>query len=312
MSDQPRKRRTNANQDKARQKEQSDRFDQVRVYNRGTQSEIGAEVLHEPDDRRRAFDRLLAKDPFGDSVVYFVANARTFNKIPVTPAEWAPLVPEIEKYVIDEIKHRLSPTDFELFRQHHLEPPDEARARIYAAMDSVIFQAAVAGGPIILKAPDIHQRVTYWTLEGDYGARCWKRLGNCFAQFTLVPLGKKKGSLEGWWAQSRSDLIKETKKLQKSLRARFQERNGIPADWVLLDAVVDTVEREPDTFPKFGRIEDLFQRFLSAQPDSLRSLLAGRSVARHLTPMDFTDELIGWVTGYDASSVRQVVYRLRS
>ena len=230
----------------------------------------------------------------------------------MTPSERAPLVSEIEKYVIEEIKHRLSPTDFELFRQHHLEPPEETRARIYAAMDSVIFQAAVAGGPIILLAPDIQQRVTYWPLEGDYGARCWKRLGDYFAQFTLVPLGKKKGSLEGWWARSRSDLIKETKKLQKSVRARFQDSNGIPADLVLLDATVDTVKGEPDTFPKFGRIEDLFQRFLSAQPKSLRNLLAGRSVAGHLRPIDFTDELIGWVTGYDAPSVRQLVYRLRS
>ncbi len=234
--------------------------------------------------------RRFGRDPSEmDVVIHFVPSASTINRIPTTASERALLVSEVEKYVIEEIKYRLSQTDFDLFQQHRLEPPDEALPRIYAAMDSVIFQAALAGGPTILVAPDILQRVTDWTLAGDTGARRWKRLGNCFAQFTLMPQGKK-GSLEGWWARSRSDLIKETKKLQKSLRERFRERNDIPADWVLHDAAVDTVEAERGTFPKLGRIEAPLQLFLSAQPAALRNL-----IAESLTPMLFTDQLIGWL-----------------
>jgi hypothetical protein len=124
-----------------------------------------------------------------------------------------------------------------------------------------------------------------------------------------VPLGEKKGSLEGWWARSRSDLIKETKKLQKCLRARFEGRNNIPADWVLLDAAKDVIEGEPDTFPKLGQIEAHLQLFVSAQPESLRKLVTGKLVAGHLTPMDFTDELIGSITNYERDSVRQVISR---
>ena len=44
--------------------------------------------------------------------------------------------------------------------------------------------------------------------------------GTTSAQFTLVPLGKKKGSLEGWWARSRSDLIKEKLKKPAKISAR--------------------------------------------------------------------------------------------
>jgi len=306
MKGKSQKRRTTANQDESQRTLKRNRFGELRAYSKVTEREIGREVLRGPDDSKPALERLLARDPsFTDFVIHFVPGARTVNRILTTSSGRALVVSEVEKYVTAELSHRLSQTDFELFQRHHLEPPGEALPRIYAAMDSAIFQVAVEQGPIILLAPEILQRVTDWTLEGDSGARCWNRLGNYFAQFTLVTLGLKTSSLEGWWAWSRTDLIQEVRELQKSLQARFQARNNIPADWVLLDAAVDTVEGEPGTFSKLGQINVPLQLFLSAQPQPLRNLLAGS-----LTPALFVDQLIGWITNYAPGSVRQVIYRL--
>jgi hypothetical protein len=315
MSSQGQKRKTNANQDEAQQKPKTGRFDELRIYSRSPEREIGREVLRNRDDLKPAMERLLARDPsVTDFVIYYVPSARTLNKIPTAASEQAPLISELEKYLTAELSHQLSQRGVTKPASNSYDDiasslPDEALPTVCAAMDSAIFQLAVEQGPIILLVPDILQRVNDWTLEGDNGARCWKRLGKYFAQFALVPLGKK-GSLAGWWARSRSGLIQEIKELQQSLQTRFQERNDIPADWVLLDAARDTVEGDPGTFLKLGQIEAPIQLFVSAQPESLRKLLAGRSVAGHLSPMDFTDELIGWITNYDPDSVRQVIYRL--
>ena len=308
MSSQGQKRKTNANQDEAQQKPKIGRFDEVRLYSRNPEREIGREVLREPNDLRRAIDRLLAKNPSGnDFVIHLVPGAGTINRIPGAASKQAlRLISEVEQYLTEELSHRgVTKPASNSFDDVASSLPDEALPRLYAAMDSAIFQLAVEQGPIILLASEILQRVTDWTLEGDNGARCWKRLGNYFAQFTLVPQGVKHSSLEGWWARSRTGLIQEVKKLQKSLQTKFQDRNEIPADWVLLDAAVDTVEAERGTFPKLGRIEAPLQLFLSAQPPALRNL-----IAESLTPMLFTDQLIGWITNYEPDSVRQVIHRL--
>jgi hypothetical protein len=280
-------------------------FGELRAYSRNPAREIGREFLRGPSDLRYASMRLLEKYPSEkDLILEIVPDARTLNKILTTPSNRMIVVSEIEKYVTEELSHRLSQKDFEIFQQHRLEPPDDtALARICTAMDDVILEAAVQQGPIIFLMREIHQRVTDWTLDGDNGARRWKRLGEKFAQFTLVTQGGK-SSLGGLWARSRTTLIQEVKELQKSLQARFRGGHDLPADWGLHQAATDTVEGEPATFPKLLQIDAPFQLFLSAKPESLRNLIAG-----YLTPALFTDELIGWNTNYEPGSVPQIIRR---
>jgi hypothetical protein len=275
-----------------RPSQKSGHYGEVRVYSRSTELEVGREALSGPDDYRPAVERLLANAPSErDFVIHFVPSPRTLNKISMTPTERSFVISELEKCIIGELRQRLSPTEVAL-------------SRICTAMDEVIFQVAVEQGPAIFLVPVVLQRVSDWTIEGKDGARRWKRLGGCFAQFALVTQGVKTSLVP--WKMSRNAIIKEVRKLRRVLHARFQERHALPANWVLLNAAEDAVEAGSETFPKLVEIKDRFQLFVNTQPEALRNLLAG-----HFTPADFTDQLIGWITNYKPGSVAQIIRRLR-
>jgi len=285
----------------------TEHFGEIRVYSSTTEREIGREVLKGLNDLKPALDRLLARDPtVKDFVFDFVPSPRTLIRIPTTASERRLAISALEKYVTEELRHQLSQTDFDLFQQHRLEPPDEAALpRIYAAMDKVIFQAAVEQGLIIFLVPEIHQRVTDWSLEGENGERRFEELGKCFAQFSRVIRGAQKAPLAPRWVRSRSAIILEVKLLQKSLLLRFAMRHKLPPDRVLLDAAANIVDADPERFPKLSEIRAGLQLFVNAKPDALRLLSTGS-----LPPAPFTDQLIGWITNYKPESVAQLIRRL--
>ena len=101
----------------------------------------------------------------------------------------------------------------------------------------------------------------------------------------------QKATSHRWWSRSRKAIILEVKELRQCLRERFAERrNTLPADWILFNAAVDTVEAFSEIFPTSVHPVPL-HRFFSLEPLSLRNLIAGA-----LTPQLFTDELIGSAT----------------
>ena len=294
------------NLDRSRRDQKGGTYGELRAYSRRTEREIGRESLSGPNDLNAAFERLLAKGASENELaIHFVPSAGTRNRIPTSPVDRKIIVSELEKYVTEELSHLLSPADLELFRQHGLEPYDVAALlRIYAAMDTVILQAAVEHGPVVFLVPEILQRVTDWVLEGDDGVRRWKRLGRGFARRSEVMRGLRNTPLEPRWVRSRGAIVQEVKGLRKSLRAYFAGRIRLPPDWIMSDAAADTFEREPDTFPNLREIAGSFEGFVHADPVPLRLLLAG-----NLTPALFADQLIGWITNYAPGSVAQIIRR---
>jgi hypothetical protein len=75
----------------------------------------------------------------------------------------------------------------------------------------------------------------------------------------------------------------------------------------LLDVAMDAMQEE-SKFPKLLRIGVPFLTFIG-QPESrvLRHLLDGT-----LSPANFTDELISWMTNYEPESARQIISRHRT
>jgi hypothetical protein len=209
--------------------------------------------------------------------------------------------------VTEELRTRLSHSDFELFQRYRLEIPEEAALpRIYAAMDDVIFHAALEQGPKMFLVPEILQRVNDWPLEGDDGERRCKKLGEHFAWFSRIIRGLKPAPLVPSWSLARRKaIIREVKVLRRSLKSRFAGRRHSPPDWVLQDAAVDIVDAEPEKLPQLAKISVGLQLFVNAQPDALRLLLAG-----NLTPAPFADHLIGYITNYEPTSVAQLIRRL--
>jgi hypothetical protein len=282
----------------------SDRFGELQAYDPRSEVEVGRERLSGPDDFRPAFERLIARGP--SNLVIDIAPGRgMLNRIPTIPSEREFASSEVEKYLTEELCHSLSEADFELFRLHRLNVPDKtALPRIRAAFDDFILQAAAHQGSIIFLMPEILQRTADWQSEGEDGERRCERLGQSLARMSRVMRGTQKASLYPWWARSRSAIIREVKQLRKSLQARFAGRVRSTADWILFNAAVDTVEADPGTFPTLGQIPVPLHGFLSAEPESLHSLIAGG-----LTPPLFTDELIGWATNYEPGSVPQLIRR---
>ena len=311
MNRESHKRRADVNQDGPRQNQKSGRFGEVRLYSCGTEREIGHEVLSGYDDLKSAIERLKAKAPSERQfVAQVVLDPKTVNKIPTNESERRSRASEVEEYVTEELSYLLSPADLEQFRRYRLEPPDKAALpRICAAMDSVILQEAVEQGPEIFLMPEILQRVTDWTLEGEDGERRCERLGRAFARCSRVIRGLQTAPLDPRWVRSRPAIVQEVKELRKSLGAKFADRHNPPPEWVLLNALRDTVldmsEGKPTTmFPKLGQIELSFEAFVHAEPTPFRQLLTG-----HLTPALFTDQLIGWITNYEPGSVPQLIRR---
>jgi hypothetical protein len=281
-----------------------ERFGELRSYSSSTEIEAGREVLSGPDDFRRALERLTAT---GDACldIDFIPSPAMLNTIPTIAWQRTFLSSEIDKYLMEELRHSLCKADFELFRLHRLKVPDKAALpRILAAFDKVVLQATEEQGAVIFIHPEIHQRLADWQLEGRKGARLWERLGQSGARLARVKEGKQTGSLFPRWSRSRKTFICEVKKLSKTLRAQFAGRHSPPSDRVLQNAAADAVQAEPDTFPELGQIQISFQSFVGARPESFRSL-----IEQTLTPALYTDELIGWITNYEPGSVPQMIRR---
>jgi hypothetical protein len=210
-------------------------------------------------------------------------------------------VSDIESYLAEELKASVSSSDYENFRQHGLEIPDENSRRIVCkAIDEIILQAAIEQGPNIFLVPVVRQRLTDWALKERGGSERWEELGKRFALLARVVQGEAKAPLYPWWVRSRKEIIKELKFLRKNFPAQVTHRGRSKEE--LLNEVQHTIEENHEKFPKLLRIGFAFLTFLQSETEAFRRLLV-----EELSPANFADELISWMTNFQPESARQTI-----
>ena len=278
-------------------------FGEIRVYSQSRDCEIGREVLRSLEDLKPALDRLISQTSETDLAFYIVPESSALER--KEQADWARklVLSDLERYVGEELSWRLSPEDYQVFRERALDVPDaEAQRRIHQALDEVIMQAALQQGPKIFLLPMILQRVTDWALDARDDGRRWIQLGKQFALIGPVMRGTKKAPLDPWWVRSQKEILKEVKALQRVLQERFGQTANMPSERVLADAAADAIVGAPEIFPKLTRMGDTFHLFLGAHPVELRNLLTAA-----ISPAAFRNELLAWITNRQPESARQMI-----
>jgi hypothetical protein len=246
---------------------------------------------------------LQSKNP---SVGAFVAEIHVSAiRIPTTVSGREHLIAELQAYINEEMAHRLTTSDFELYQQHGLDVRDtSARRRIHQELDQFIQQALIEQGLKLLVVPIILQRVNDWlTVEGD-ALHYLRKLTKALTTIVGLAQGKSTAPLDSWVRYKRP-LLTETKALKKLLKEKVKGSHRLPDAHVLLDLMQEIVESSPQTFPTFTRIEIPFQ-FVQANPEMLPLLIDGE----RFTPAQFVYALIAWSTNRTAEATRQVISRL--
>jgi hypothetical protein len=279
------------------------RYGELRLHKRDGSPEIDREALDKPDDYKAAFNRLLDRNPsVTDVIIFYQPNWSGLNDFLNTT--WKELVvSDVESYLDEELKASVSSSDFENFRQHGLEIPNENSRRTVAnAIDEIILQAAVEQGPNIFLVPVVRQRLVDWALKERGGSERWEELGKRFALLARVVQGGAKVPLYPWWVRSRRDVVREVKALTRNFHPRVTHRNLSKEE--LLNEVQYTVQVHHQKFPKLLRIGVPFLLFVQSEAGAFQQLLD-----ETLSPANFTDELIAWMTNYEPESARQIISR---
>jgi hypothetical protein len=285
----------------------SSEWGEFHLYRRDSDRVIDREVLRGPEDQKTALNRLLSRNAsVTDCVAELVPNLA--NVIQFLNDEWRDLVvPDLQSYLVEELRSRLSPSDCALFEKHRLAIPDKtSRQRVGKAIDEIILQAAIEQGPKIFLLPTVLQRVTDWILTDEGNGERWEELGERFAQLARVIRNKAYAPLYPWSVRSRAAILHEVRALRRQLRTKLPNYSSLSKRH-LIRAALDTIEEDHSKYPKILRIGVPFQSFIESETGVLRRLLHGE-----LAPAIFTGQLIQWVTNYDPESSRQLISRLLS